>query len=68
LSEILIELVSFRMKASGEQFDERIVEVHWDPQHEHWRLMRFRDDKPAGNGPAACGTIQLYSQCMESSA
>lgn len=37
------------MKASGEQFDERIVEVHWDPQHEHWRLMRFRDDKPTGN-------------------
>ncbi|CAL1705163.1 unnamed protein product [Somion occarium] len=38
-----------RMKASGEQLDERIVEVHWDPAKECWRLMRFRDDKPAGN-------------------
>lgn len=38
-----------RMKASGEQFDDRIVEVHWDAEREYWRLMRFRDDKPAGN-------------------
>ncbi|KAI0934759.1 hypothetical protein AcV5_006499 [Taiwanofungus camphoratus] len=37
------------LKASGEQLDDRIVEVHWDPEHEHWRMMRFRDDKPAGN-------------------
>lgn len=39
----------FSLKASGEQLDDRIVEVHWDPEHEHWRMMRFRDDKPAGN-------------------
>lgn len=37
------------MKASGEQFDDRIVEVHWDPELEGWRMMRFRDDKPNGN-------------------
>jgi len=37
------------MKATGEQYDERIVEVHWDPSAECWRLMRFRDDKPNGN-------------------
>lgn len=37
------------MKASGEQLDERIAEVHWDPARENWRLMRFRDDKPNGN-------------------
>lgn len=37
------------MKASGEQFDERIVEVHWDTELEGWRMMRFRDDKPNGN-------------------
>ncbi|KAJ3527211.1 hypothetical protein NM688_g8157 [Phlebia brevispora] len=37
------------MKSSGEQFDDRIVEVHWDPQFEGWRMMRFRDDKPDGN-------------------
>ncbi|KAI9509344.1 mRNA capping enzyme [Russula earlei] len=37
------------MKASEEQVDDRIVEVCWDPVTEHWRLMRFRDDKPQGN-------------------
>lgn len=38
-----------RMKLSGEQFDDRIVEVHWDADVAHWRMMRFRDDKPRGN-------------------
>jgi mRNA guanylyltransferase len=37
------------MKQSGEQYDDRIVEVHWDPAVMHWRMMRFRDDKPNGN-------------------
>lgn len=37
------------MKLSGEQIDDRVVEVHWDPEHNRWRLMRFRDDKPNGN-------------------
>ncbi|KAI0306613.1 mRNA capping enzyme [Multifurca ochricompacta] len=37
------------LKASGEQVDERIVEVRWDAVGEHWRMMRFRDDKPQGN-------------------
>ncbi|KAI0062306.1 mRNA capping enzyme [Artomyces pyxidatus] len=37
------------LKASGEQIDDRIVEVHWDPVGENWRMMRFRDDKPHGN-------------------
>ena len=34
---------------SNEQHDERVVEVHWDSAAEHWRMMRFRDDKPHGN-------------------
>ena len=38
-----------RLKANGEQVDDRIVEVHWDSVSEHWRMMRFRDDKPHGN-------------------
>jgi len=38
-----------KIKASGEQYDDRIVEVHWDPSAECWRMMRFRDDKPNGN-------------------
>jgi mRNA guanylyltransferase len=37
------------MKSSGEQIDDRIVEVHWDTAESHWRMMRFRDDKPNGN-------------------
>ena len=37
------------MKVSGDHFEDRIVEVHWDPTLEGWRMMRFRDDKPAGN-------------------
>jgi len=37
------------MKVNGEQVDDRIVEVCWDPITEHWRMMRFRDDKPQGN-------------------
>ena len=37
------------MKANGEQVDDRIVEVCWDPINENWRMMRFRDDKPQGN-------------------
>jgi mRNA guanylyltransferase len=34
---------------SGEQIDDRIVEVHWDLAMNRWRMMRFRDDKPNGN-------------------
>ncbi|KAF8809031.1 mRNA guanylyltransferase [Phlegmacium glaucopus] len=37
------------LKMSGEQIDDRIVEVHWDPVLSRWRMMRFRDDKPNGN-------------------
>ena len=38
-----------RLKLSGEQLDDRVVEVRWDPGVAHWRMMRFRDDKPHGN-------------------
>ncbi|KAF8844897.1 mRNA capping enzyme [Paxillus ammoniavirescens] len=38
-----------KMKLSGEQYDDRIVEVHWDSELGRWRMMRFRDDKPHGN-------------------
>jgi mRNA guanylyltransferase len=38
-----------RLKKSGEQIDDRVVEVHWDPAISRWRMMRFRDDKPHGN-------------------
>ncbi|OJA18766.1 hypothetical protein AZE42_01650 [Rhizopogon vesiculosus] len=37
------------LKSSGKQIDDRIVEVHWDSVTSHWRMMRFRDDKPHGN-------------------
>ncbi|KAG5649639.1 hypothetical protein H0H81_002738 [Sphagnurus paluster] len=38
-----------RLKLSRDQIDDRIVEVHWDAGVAHWRMMRFRDDKPHGN-------------------
>ncbi|KXN91505.1 mRNA-capping enzyme subunit alpha [Leucoagaricus sp. SymC.cos] len=38
-----------RLKRSGEQVDDRIVEVHWEKEHSRWRMMRFRDDKPNAN-------------------
>ncbi|PPQ87979.1 hypothetical protein CVT25_001058 [Psilocybe cyanescens] len=37
------------LKKSGDQVDDRIVEVHWDSNMSRWRMMRFRDDKPHGN-------------------
>jgi len=47
LKQILID--QFRMKESGEQFDDRIVEVAWDTDRGTWRMMRIRDDKPNAN-------------------
>jgi len=38
-----------RLKANGDQIDDRIVEVGWDTVSEYWHMMRFRDDKPHGN-------------------
>ncbi|KAI0723960.1 mRNA capping enzyme, alpha subunit [Cerioporus squamosus] len=46
-----------RMKTSNEQLDDRIVEVHWDPVGEHWRMMRFRTDKPNGNHKSVVDNI-----------
>ncbi|EJD44151.1 mRNA capping enzyme, alpha subunit [Auricularia subglabra TFB-10046 SS5] len=38
-----------KIKASGAQWDDRVVEVHWDFDAQRWRFMRFRDDKRDGN-------------------
>lgn len=35
--------------ASGEQWDNRVVEVVWEPDPARWRMLRFRDDKREGN-------------------
>ncbi|KZO95789.1 mRNA capping enzyme, alpha subunit [Calocera viscosa TUFC12733] len=37
------------MKASGEQWHGRVVEVVWDARGETWTVLRFRDDKPHAN-------------------
>ncbi|KZV84266.1 mRNA capping enzyme [Exidia glandulosa HHB12029] len=37
------------IKASNTQYDDRIVEVHWDSERQRWKFMRFRNDKPNGN-------------------
>ncbi|GAA5935992.1 mRNA guanylyltransferase [Sporobolomyces koalae] len=36
-------------KASGEQYDDRVVEVVWDQKRDTWKMLRFRDDKRDGN-------------------
>lgn len=46
-----------RLKQSGEQIDDRIVEVHWEVDHSRWRMMRFRNDKPNGNHLSIVGKI-----------
>lgn len=38
-----------RWKESGEQYDDRVVEVAWDKPRLTWKLLRFRDDKREGN-------------------
>ena len=43
--------------ASGEQYDERIVEVCWNKEEATWKIMRFRDDKPHGNHKSIVGKI-----------
>ena len=37
------------MKASGDQMDDRIVEVCWDTERGTWKILRIRDDKPYPN-------------------
>lgn len=44
-----VSLLCCRWKASGEQFDDRVVEVVWDWSRSTWKFMRFRDDKYEGN-------------------
>ncbi|KAB5595689.1 MRNA guanylyltransferase [Ceratobasidium theobromae] len=36
-------------KASGEQYDDRVVEVTWNKATQNWIWHRFRDDKDHGN-------------------
>ncbi|KAK1924672.1 mRNA capping enzyme, catalytic domain-containing protein [Papiliotrema laurentii] len=36
-------------KESGEQFDDRIIEVSWDNDRSTWKYLRIRDDKPHAN-------------------
>jgi len=38
-----------RIKQSGDQLDDRILEVCWDGERGTWRMMRTRDDKPHAN-------------------
>ncbi|KAF8735139.1 hypothetical protein AX14_002646 [Amanita brunnescens Koide BX004] len=48
-----------RLKATRQQVDDRIVEVHWDPVISQWRMMRFRDDKPTGNHKSTVESVIL---------
>jgi len=31
------------------QYDDRIIEAHWDLDQQAWRFMRIRDDEPGEN-------------------
>ncbi|BGP38679.1 Dcp1p-Dcp2p decapping enzyme complex alpha subunit [Rhodotorula kratochvilovae] len=44
-------------KRSGEQYDDRVVEVVWDRARDTWRLLRFRDDKFEGNYKTVVSSI-----------
>lgn len=37
------------MKESGEQYDDRVIEVCWNTETSGWKMMRIRDDKPNAN-------------------
>jgi mRNA capping enzyme, C-terminal domain len=41
--------VAARWKRSGEQIDDRVIEVVWNPSLQTWCFLRFRDDKHEGN-------------------
>ena len=47
------------MKASGEQYDDRIVEVVWDDTRSSWRIIRMRDDKKHANFKGVVEAILL---------
>ncbi|KAG8746946.1 Dcp1p-Dcp2p decapping enzyme complex alpha subunit [Ceratobasidium sp. 414] len=44
-------------KSSGEQYDDRVVEVTWDSVTQNWIWHRFRDDKEHGNHQSVVGSI-----------
>ncbi|KAG8790573.1 Dcp1p-Dcp2p decapping enzyme complex alpha subunit [Ceratobasidium sp. 428] len=44
-------------KASGEQYDDRVVEVTWDSANQNWLWHRFRDDKEHGNHQSVVNNI-----------
>ena len=53
----LAPLSARRWKRSGEQYDDRVVEVVWDQARSTWRLLRFRDDKYEGNYKSVVASI-----------
>ncbi|KIO17865.1 hypothetical protein M407DRAFT_32462 [Tulasnella calospora MUT 4182] len=46
-----------RMKETGDQFDDRVVEVVWSFAERNWKILRFRDDKKHGNHKDVVGSV-----------
>ena len=44
-------------KTSGEQYDDRVVEVTWNGASQNWVWHRFRDDKEHGNHQSVVNSI-----------
>jgi mRNA guanylyltransferase len=42
-------LTEVRLKETGDQLDDRIIEVSWDADRGTWQMLRIRDDKPHAN-------------------
>ncbi|KAL7423126.1 Dcp1p-Dcp2p decapping enzyme complex alpha subunit [Cryptotrichosporon argae] len=61
--EMLVEDEQWEeMKASGEQYDDRIVEVCWDNERGAWTFLRVRDDKLHGNHRSIADKILVSIQ------
>lgn len=50
------------MKQTGEQYDDRIIEVSWDSERGTWKYLRIRDDKEHANHRSILDKILISIQ------
>lgn len=54
---VLFPFSDGRMKASGIQYDDAIVEVVWSVERQTWKIERVRQDKHHGNHASTVKSI-----------